>query len=120
MILLPEKEVDVPDEEHYLQIHRRIAPAVWCANVENPYWLKIITRMQADGPVDIIRLFKHRPELHTSFLTSTRELSAMEVRKALYPYMLGLVRDTDSYQVPHFLTPEQTTNVVLRRVARGL
>jgi len=120
VILLPEKEEGVPDEEHYLKIHRQIAPAVWCANAENPHWLKIITRMQAAGSVEIVRLFKHRPELHTSFLSSTRELSVRGVRKALYPYVLGLVKDTGSYQVPHFLTPEQTTKIILERVARGL
>ena len=120
IILLPEKEDGVSSEKHYLQIHKHIAPAVWCANVENPYWLEIITRMQESEELDIIRVFKHWPELHTSFINSTKDLSAEEVKNTLYSYFLDFCRKPEIYAVPHLTTPEEIAKIIVERVVKDL
>lgn len=120
LILLPEKKDGVSEDEHYLQVHRHIVPALWCANVENRHWLEIIYRGQkSTDPFDLIRLFIQEPKPHTSFLATTKDLSAREVKEVLYPYILKIVK-SGTYQLPHFLTPEQTTEILLEEVIKGL
>jgi hypothetical protein len=120
LILLPEKKEGVSVEQHYLGVHEQIAPALWCANVENRHWLEIIYRgLQQTEPFDLNRLYIQRPQPHTSFVAATRDLSAREVKKALYPYILGIVR-SGTYQLPHFLTDEQTAQILFEEIKRGL
>lgn len=121
IILLPEKKSEVSDEEHYKHIYKCIAPAVWCANVDNPHRLEIITRMQEeDEALDIIRIFKHGPQLHTSFVNSTKDLTAEEVKKTIYPYFLNLCKNPEIYNVPHSTTPEEIAKIIAERVVNGL
>jgi len=119
VILLPTRPERTNPADHYGRIHDFIKPAWWCTNVENPAWFGIIQRGDTRS-FDLIRLLKHAPKPHTSFLNSTRQLTARETKAALFPYLVGLVNHPDLYTVPFGLPAEDVVQRMWVDVSKGL
>lgn len=66
--------------------------------------------------IDSIRLIKHYPEPHTSFLSATRKTTAEAFPDQLYAYLLELVKNPEECILPALLTPEQTAWMVYCRL----
>ena len=119
VVCLPGKKAGLLDTEHYLEIHKNIKPAVWCANVENPHWSEIVFRPDLEG-LNLVSLFVHKPEIHASFLNSTRNLSAKELIIALKEYSLSLARQTSSYQLLRMFPPEENAEYIFEKFVENL
>ncbi len=81
VVILPERQEFQGIESHYTEIDRLIQPANWFASTDNPYWRKIITR-PGKNIIDISQLVDHEPEMHTSFLMSTRNMNVHIIRSS--------------------------------------
>jgi len=119
VIVLPEKSANLSDEEYYQMIHKHIAPASWCANVENPSYFEIINRLQKQEVWDLVRFFVHKPRPHASFLDMTRNLTLEEVGEQLYIHLLDMVL-SNRYEVNHLVPPDKEAQVIMNNVAREL
>lgn len=92
VIILPEEKKDESATARYAFIHKKIEPALWFANVENPNHYEILMRQDLTM-FDISRLLLHEPRPHASFLASTQKLNAEEVRKRLREYITDMVKN---------------------------
>ncbi len=119
VINLPRRQRGVIPTNHYSRIHDHIAPAEWVTNVENPARFEIIMRKDRKA-LDIIRLIKHQPMPHTSFLEATRTLSVQETRAALFDHLLGMVKKPDLYTISEFIPPKESAAILYQEMSRGL
>lgn len=119
VILLPEEDEDMSTEERYAEIHQHIQPAVWCADIENPDWRKIIIRGELNY-ISLGRILVHKNEVHTSFLHSTMNFSVRELREALLEYSLEIAKKTSSHQSSTIISPEQKAGIIYDRFVQGL
>jgi glycerol-3-phosphate cytidylyltransferase-like family protein len=119
VILLPEEDGDMKTEKRYVQIHRHIQPAVWCANIENPDWQQIIMRGELDF-ISLVRILVHKNEVHTSFLRSTMNMSAGELKEALLKYSLEIAKKASSHQSSMIISPEQIAGIIYDKFVQGL
>lgn len=120
IIVLPDKPESLSAHDFYdKQIHRLIAPASWCVNIGNPHYFEIMNRGEEEMQYDLVRLFVHHIEVHTSFLNSTRRLTGEEVRAKLRDYLLELVK-CNRYTTTGFISPEEEVNIYMERIASGL
>jgi hypothetical protein len=108
VIILPEEKRNESVASRYALIHKKIEPALWCTNKENPSHYEILMRRDLNM-FDISRLLLHEPRPHASFLASTQKLKAEEVRVRLRDYITDLVKNAAScYNLP----PEIPANEV--------
>lgn len=121
VVALPTRRLKTSSQTHYLRIHDNIKPAKWCSNPENPAALEIVRRGD-DGLFDLIRLTKHIPRLHTSFLASTQRMTVEETRTALFDSLLSMTRRPDLYKtLPEgFGSPEDHAQILFQELSRGL
>lgn len=120
VICLPNKPDDISTPDFYDQrIHKLISPATWCVNVENPHFFRILNRGIETPSYDLIRLFVHNIEIHTSFLNLTREFTKDEVREKLRNYLRGLIV-SNRYTTKKLLSTEEELNLYWERIAKGL
>lgn len=120
VFVLPEKPDGLSTSDFYdHKIHELIQPATWCVNVENPHFFEIMNRGVSTPTYDLIRLFVHHIEVHTSFLNSTRPLKKDEVKKELQSYLLDLIK-SNKYTSTRLLSPEEEVKIFVKRIAEGL
>jgi len=120
IICLPDKPDDISASEFYdHRIHDLISPATWCVNVEHPHYFDISNRGISSPSHDLLRLFVHHIEVHTSFLSSTKGLTKDEGREKLRNYLLELIK-SDRYVTTKLFTPEEELELYWERIAKGL
>lgn len=123
IVCLPEKSSKTDISEHYLNIHQALSPAGWCSNPENPSYFEIVTRMREQESFELIRLFKNQPEIHSSFLDSTRKMKVRQVNKTLKNYVFDLVKKSDVYSVARYNNSKdlaQIAKMEYKRLSKGL
>lgn len=118
VIILPQRR-SKDASRHYQRIHERIMPVAWCSNPENPHAFEIVHR-GVSGAIDWIRLMKHEPELHSSFLASTRNMTVSETRRALRQYTRQLVSRPDYYSLSPLASKRELTQRYFEIYSLGL
>jgi hypothetical protein len=119
LVLLPNRDRSVDISDHYRSVHEYIKPASWCASIENPYQLEVVTR-DGENALDIMRLFAHKPNVHSSFITSTQTMNTKQLVEALREYSLYLAEETMSRDVEIFVSPKKQAEVIFNNLAEGL
>lgn len=120
VMVLPEKPDDLSVIDFYdHKIPELISPSTWCVNVENPYFFEIMNRGASSPTYDLIKLFVHHIEVHTSFLNSTRLLKKDDVKEELQSYLLDLIK-SNKYTSTKLLSPEEEVEMFMQRIAEGL
>lgn len=120
VIKLPRKPPSLPDQYFFQFIHEQIKPASWCVSIENRSWLEIITRGQVEKVIDAGRLFSHSPNIHSSFLASTRMKSVEEVRLALWDYSMMIASGSDFSDISTFIPIEQMARIIYEDFSKDL
>lgn len=120
IILLPEEKTQerISVTNRYDEIHHIIQPAKWCANVDNPYYEEI--NMRGTEMISPVLTFTHRPNVHTSFLCSTKSLNTEKLSEALRKYSLELAQKSSSYELPKFLGLQEAANIIYRELVQEL
>ncbi len=116
VMVLPEKPDGLSSSDFYdHKIHELIQPATWCVNIENPHFFKIMNRGNNEPSYDLVRLFVHHIEVHTSFLNLTSTLTKVEVKEKLNTYILEMIKNYRNTE-----SPDEEAKIFMQRIAEGL
>lgn len=117
VFVLPNRPEDMSPSEFYEKINQMISPATWCVNIENRNWQEVMYRGQTRKIIDASRLFAVRPSIHTSFLSSTKNMDTQGVIERLRDYALEYVM---AYENTEILSVNELVDIKFKEISKGL